>query len=515
MINAVIYARYSSHKQTEQSIEGQLRVCEDYAKNNDFKIVGSYIDRAMSGTTDNRTNFKKMIEDSKKGKFECVLVYKFDRFARNRYDSSVYKEILKKYGVKVISATEYISERPEGIILEGMLESFAEYYSAELGEKVKRGMHESALKGNSTGGTLLLGYKIKNKKYIIDEERAKIVKYIFNEYANGKTKKEILEDLNNKGIRTQKNNKFTKSSFNRMLSNTKYIGKSCYAGVESETTFPAIINKELFDKVQERLQNNKKLGGHIRAKEEYILTGKIFCGHCDSSMVGVSGIGKQKRKYCYYACNGQYKNHICNKSKENKEILENKIFETTMQFILSYEALEELATNLYKFYQSNEISAELKKLEQELKKIDDKQNNIIKLLIDFEHDEDFKTKLKEQAKFLSIQKQDLKKEYEKIEKLNIFDKTKKEILTCLKIHAKQRENETDFEYKKRLFKDFVNCVYVFDNDKFIIFYNLIGENKPTLEKAIELIKLSGYDISKLINGECSHTKPDSPPQQTP
>lgn len=504
-MNAVIYARYSSHRQTEQSIEGQLRVCEEYAKNNNINIVGYYIDRALSGKTDNRTNFKNMIEDSKKGKFECVLVYKFDRFARNRYDSAVYKELLRKCGIKTLSATEFISDKPEGIILEGMLESFAEYYSVELAQKVKRGMRESALKGNSTGGTIPLGYKVENKKYVVDNENAKIIQYIFNEYANGKTKKEIGEDLNLKGIRTQKNCKFTITSFDTILKNTKYIGLSRYADIESTTTFPPIISKELFDKVQIKLQKNRKMGGHIKAKQEYLLTGKAFCGYCGDSMVGVSGINKQKNKYCYYACSQQYRKHTCNKAKENKIKLEDDIFKVTMQFILSNETLEELATNLYNFYKSNEISTEIKKLEQEIKKIDDKQSNIVKLLIEFANDKELKQKITEEAKSLSIQKQDLIKEHNKIKLLNIFNKTKKEILICLKEHAKQRENENELDFKKRIFRDFVNCVYVFDNDNFIIFYNLVGEQQPTLEKAVELIKATGYDISNLTK-KCSHTK---------
>lgn len=500
MINTVIYARYSSHKQTEQSIEGQLRVCEEYAKKNNLNIVGTYIDRAISGKTDNRKNFKKMIDESNSGKFDSVLVYKFDRFARNRYDSAMYKELLRKNGIKTISATEYISERPEGIILEGMLESFAEYFSVELAQKVKRGMRESALKGNSTGGTIPLGYKIENKKYVIDEERAKVVKFIFNEYASGRTKKEIMEELNAKGIKTQKNNKFTISSFNRLLSNTRYIGLSTYAGIESDFTFPPIIDKELFEKVQNKLKSNRKMGGHIRTKQEYILTGKAFCGYCGSALIGVSGISKQKRKYCYYACKEQVKNHTCDKIKENKEDLENDIFKNTIKFILTEEAMNEMADNLYKFYQNNEINAELKEIEKEIKSIDDKQEKIIKLLIDFYDNEDMKKKLKADADSLSVQKQDLLKEYDKVKKLNILNKTKKELLVFLKVHATQRQSENDFEYKKRLFREFINCVYVWDDKKYMIFYNLIGDSKPTLDKTLDLIKSSGYDINKLKKG---------------
>ncbi len=129
-MNGVIYARYSSDNQREESIEGQLRECKEYAERNGITILGTYIDRALSAKTDNRPEFQHMIKDSAKGLFDIALVWKLDRFARNRYDSARYKNILKKNGVKVISARENISEGSEGIILEAMLEGYAEYYSA-------------------------------------------------------------------------------------------------------------------------------------------------------------------------------------------------------------------------------------------------------------------------------------------------------------------------------------------------------------------------------------------------
>ena len=152
MKTAVIYARYSSDSQSEQSIDGQLRVCNEYAKNNDIIIVNTYIDRAMTGTNDNRPDFQRMLKDSKRKEWDYVLVYKFDRFSRNKLETGIHKKTLKDNGVKLISATEYIPDSPEAIILERMLEGYAEYYSAELSQKVKRGLKESRIKGNFTGG---------------------------------------------------------------------------------------------------------------------------------------------------------------------------------------------------------------------------------------------------------------------------------------------------------------------------------------------------------------------------
>ena len=178
MKTAVIYARYSSDSQTEQSIDGQLRVCEEYAQRNDFVILNTYIDRAMTGTNDNRPDFQQMIKDSSNHEWQYVIVYKLDRFSRNKYETAKYKKVLKDNGVKLLSAMENIPDTPEGIILESLLEGMAEYYSAELAQKVKRGMNETRLKGNFTGGNIIYGYYVENHKIKINEEQAEIVRFI-------------------------------------------------------------------------------------------------------------------------------------------------------------------------------------------------------------------------------------------------------------------------------------------------------------------------------------------------
>ena len=168
MKTAVIYARYSSERQTEQSIEGQVRVCNEYAERNNILILDTYIDRAMTGTNDNRTDFQRMLKDSAKQAWDYVLVYKLDRFSRNKYEMAMHKKTLRDNGVKIVSAMENIPDTPEGIILESLLEGMAEYYSAELSQKVRRGMRESRTKGNYTGGRILYGYKVVNKKVIVN-----------------------------------------------------------------------------------------------------------------------------------------------------------------------------------------------------------------------------------------------------------------------------------------------------------------------------------------------------------
>lgn len=188
-MKAVIYARYSSDSQRDESIDGQIRECKEYAERNGLKVLSCYIDRALSAKTDNRPEFQRMIRDSAGGLFDVVLVWKLDRFARNRYDSAHYKAILKKNGVKVVSAKEAIAEDSTGILLESLLEGYAEFYSVELSEKIHRGQKENALKGKNNGGGIPLGYVLNHQtqKLEIDPLTAPLVVEIFTRYADGES----------------------------------------------------------------------------------------------------------------------------------------------------------------------------------------------------------------------------------------------------------------------------------------------------------------------------------------
>jgi len=292
-MNAVIYCRYSSHNQNETSIEGQLKECYEFCERNGYNVIKKYIDRAISGTTDKRPEFLKMISDSSRKNFQYVVVYQLDRFTRNRYDSATYKSKLKKNGVRVVSARENISEDASGILVESVLEGMAEYYSAELSQKVKRGMDLNADKCLSTGGNIALGYKVgEDKSFQIDPKTAPIVKFIFESYANGKTVTEITNQLNAQGLKTSRGVPFNKNSLHSMLKNKRYIGVYTYKGTEKPDGIPRIISDELFNKVAEIMNKNKKAPARARAKVEYLLTTKLFCGICKEMMTGFSGTGK-------------------------------------------------------------------------------------------------------------------------------------------------------------------------------------------------------------------------------
>lgn len=223
-MKAVIYARYSSDNQREESIEGQIRECTAFAEKNGMTVLRHYIDRAFSAKTDNRPEFQRMIKDSKEKLFDVVLVWKLDRFARNRYDSTQYKTILKRNGVRVVSANEAISETAEGILMESVLEGYAEYFSADLAEKVNRGMTENALKCKFNGGNPTVGYIIDGDQYFqIDPVKATFVLDAFKMYDEGSTMSQIRDYLNEHNVTNNRGGKHTINSIAKMLKNRRYI----------------------------------------------------------------------------------------------------------------------------------------------------------------------------------------------------------------------------------------------------------------------------------------------------
>jgi site-specific DNA recombinase len=376
----VIYARYSSDRQTEQSIEGQLKECYAYAQRNDYTIVDEYIDRAISGTNDNRPQFQRMIEDSAKKLFQGVLVYQLDRFARNRYDSAMYKARLKKNGVRVMSARENISEDASGVLMEAVLEGMAEYYSVELSQKIRRGMDINAEKCLSTGGNLALGFRSDSEKHlVVDPDTAPVVVKIFEMYAEGHTMAEIIRYLNARDIKTSYGNEFNKNSINRILTNKRYIGVYTYRGKEMPDALPQIVDKDLFWEVQNKMQKNKMAPARSKARAEYLLTTKLFCGHCKAAMTGVSGTSKTGTTYGYYQCVNNRRDKSCPKKTVGKEYIEDLVVHKLHDF-LTAENINTIAHEVVALCERERNNDELKRLKRLLNDNGKATENLLKAL---------------------------------------------------------------------------------------------------------------------------------------
>ena len=343
MKTAVAYLRYSSDSQTEQSIEGQLRVCQDYAARNDIVIVDTYIDRAMTGTNDNRRDFQRMLRDSAKRAWDYVLVYKLDRFSRNKYEMAMHKRTLRDNGVKILSAMENIPDTPEGIILESLLEGMAEYYSAELSQKVRRGMNESRQKGNFTGGYVLYGYKIVDKKVVIDEEKAEVVRYIYEQYAHGVIVTDIIDQLTARGI-LNRGKPFARNTVHLMLKNEKYGGIYRHKGEVFTDTYPRIVPEPIFRIVRQKIEDNKY--GKRSADVVYLLRDKMVCGYCGQPISAETGTSKSGAVKRYYKCLGRKHGNKCTKSVVRKDVIENLIVETTHQLLDTSAALSMVADRI-------------------------------------------------------------------------------------------------------------------------------------------------------------------------
>lgn len=340
MIPAVIYARYSSSNQREESIAGQLRDCHAFAERNGYRVIKEYTDSAMTATSDRRPSFQRMVADSKKKTFEVVIVWKLDRFARDRYDAAIYRKKLKDNGVRLISAMENITDSPEGIILEGMLEAMAEYYSRNLAENVKRGTYDSALE-KKVIGTLPLGYrKGEDGRFEIDPETAPVVQRIFREYLAGKSREQIIEDLNHQGIRTGKGKPFSKNSLYSILRNEKYTGMYRFKDIEDPEGIPVIIDRKTFEEAQKRMQEKSFTKKRTDIKEgPYHLAGRLFCGLCGSPMTGESARSKSGRIFKYYSCVNR-KKHQCEKSRIPKDWIEERVIRIVNDQILTDDMIE-------------------------------------------------------------------------------------------------------------------------------------------------------------------------------
>ena len=495
MKTAVIYARYSSERQTEQSIEGQLHVCKDYANRNNIVIIDTYIDRAMSGTNDNRFSFQKMLKDSNKKNWDMVLVYKLDRFSRNKYEMAIHKKTLKDNGVKLVSAMENIPDTPEGIILESLLEGMAEYYSAELAQKVNRGIRESWLKGNATGGRPLFGYKIENKKYVINEEEAEIVREIFTKYSIGYKADSICNSLNERGFRMRDGKKFYDKYLYKLLHQSKYIGKVVLQGQEYDNLFPRIISDELYEKINDVHEQNKNKNLNCQENSNFILTNKLFCGSCGAKMRGDSGTSKNGKLHQYYSCTSKRQNlGKCDLKSIHKHDIEGVVINATIKVLKNKENLNTIAEKVFERYQERKKdNLNLKMLQRQLDRALAANNNLNQAI--------------EQGIFNNMTKTRLEELQEEIDKLEIAiqkEKCKQDIeltLEDIKQYFKSNlfENVEDIETAKMLVRNLINKV-ILTHDSIILIYNFTNNGE-----LIETNKKNILETKKQIDSALSKT----------
>lgn len=393
-----LYARFSSDNQRSESIDAQVRAMRTYCQQHNYTIVHTYVDEAKSATTDRRPAFQQMIADSGKHGFDILLVHKLDRFARDRYDSAVYKRELKKNGVTVYSVLENLDNTPESIMLEAVLEGMSEYYSQNLAREVMKGMRETALQGKHTGGRPPLGYAVDpvTKKLVIDEDEAEIVRLIFSMCAEGYTYSAILDALRERGMRTRSGIDFCKNSLHDLLINPKYRGTysfNLHSGKNSsgsrnnraykdpkevitiEGGCPAIVDAETFEAVQRRIAARKNVGQRYYARETYLLTGKVYCRDCGKAMVGNSRhCGRSKQLYVTYRC--PTRRHSCSNSEINRDKLEGFVVDLLEKQMLNPASIRQIQANLAEYEEHPLLTGNRQAYQQELDEVEQALQNI-------------------------------------------------------------------------------------------------------------------------------------------
>lgn len=484
-IIAAEYCRYSSSAQDDgYSIEAQQKAIANFALTNGYDIQYSYIDRAKTGTNANRPEFQRMMKDAKAGLFDVIIIHKIDRFSRNRYDFAMYEAHLSICGVKLISVTENFGEGVEADLMKGFHELFADYYSKNLSREVRKSLDIISSQGLHCGGSPPLGYDVADKKLVINESEAEIVRLIFDMYSKKYTYNDMAKELNARGYTTKSGNAFSVSSFNSILTQRKYIGEYVYNRRVSKNLVgkynshankpeeeivripngvPRIIDDETFNKVQARLDQNKRKVGTYKSKSHYLLSGLIVCGKCGFHYQGNSRRGGSGTIYSSYRC-GRKQNHKigCGNKEIEKNKLENFVIEQLQNYLFSDEAIEEIT------HQVNEYNKEVSKTnnnnvrlyQKQLKNINKQIANIMKAIAKGV-DEDI---MVNEINTLNNSKKDLQK--------RINEESLKEFPSVSKSHIRQSLSAFSTYLKEN---NSIECKRFIDNyvDKIVVFENKI------------------------------------------
>lgn len=542
VIYAVAYCRYSSNNQREESIDAQLRAIREYAKNNNIIILKEYCDSATTGTSSDRKEFLQMISDARKRGFTQVLVHKMDRFARNKNDSFGYKFELSKYNVRVVSVLERIDDTPEGALLEGLLDSLADFYSKNLARETMKGMKENAFHSKSNGSRPPFGYKLVPRRdecgnilyskkrgeplhdLAIDEEKAEAVKKIFDMTLERRPYYEICQYLKDNNFKTAEGNDFKTNNLLNILRNERYTGTYIFNQykkvmgpngkkikapnkpedvIRNEDAIPAIISKEKFRDVQKLLNSRikKSPGNKI---EDYLLTGKIVCGECLSTFCG-----ERKRKHTkkdgtfyrvYYRCragyisNGQKHKSDCHNSCIRKEEIEEFVLKQIADLIFSQKNFDAMF-NYYKEYKDALCSNEhaINDIEKKIDKVNLRIKNLYGSIADMGYNEELKSMIQSQEQMRENLKESLElaKSFQPPE----IDKEKiKKAYDKLSIRYK----ELSLENKKTLVDIFLNKVVVY-KDNVEVFLNVL----PSIMCEDYGLDIDSDMINKKIEGDAN------------
>ena len=472
---AVAYARYSSAGQRDVSIEQQLADIRAFAAREGYTIVHEYADHARSGFKDvsARTAFQSMIAAAETGSYDTIIAWKVDRFGRNREDSAIYKGKLRRFGVRVLYAMEPIPEGSAGVLLEGMLEATAEWYSRQLSENVTRGMTDNAYKC-LYNGTRVLGYtRGSDGRYALHPDEAAVVRNIFDLYRSGFSAARICRQLNDQGLRTSRGKKFAPESLMRIITNERYTGVYIWGSVRVPDGMPAIIDRSTWEEAQ---RMKTKTARHVeQGAVDYLLTGRAFCGHCGAAMIGDSGTSKTGVRHYYYTCQAHKARKGCDKKSVSKDYLESSVVDFVLDHVLADEQIEKTADAVMALQQEELKHSPLSAMEAEHAKIMKQIDNINDAIAAGIWNASTSARLKS----LEDQAEDLRVSVESLRysQAQLLDRDR--VIFFLKRFT--MGDRKDPLLRRHVIETFVNAVYVYDDHLRLVINNVEGNQRFPLE----------------------------------
>ena len=372
---AVIYARFSCSKQREASIDDQLRECRAWCEREGIEVVREYCDHAVSGRTDERPEFQRMISSA--GESDLVVVYMMDRFSRSEFDAPIYKRELQRHGVQLVSALERIPESPEGIIYEKLLEGLAACESRKTSVRTRRGMEGNALKSMPNGGPRPYGYRNVGGKYIVDEAEAAVVREIFERRAAGETNHRIAADLAARGVVNAQGRPMRDQVVGKIIRSRRYVGEYRWGTVVTPNAFEAIVDEALWESA------NEKVAARSRDRErqdyrEYPLVGKALCAVCGHGLSGESAHGRGSVRYDYYTCSAHgARNHI---KRTRAQWLERAVVAGIRAMLADRAEAEHIAEMVVASKTGAAVERRRAGIQADIRKADDAMRNLVRAI---------------------------------------------------------------------------------------------------------------------------------------
>lgn len=498
--NAICYYRYSSSAQRDVSINQQQEQAMEYAKKHGLHIIKEYADRAISGSTDERPQFQQMLVEVETIRPAYLILWKTDRLSRDRVDAVIAKQRLRDCGCQICYVAESMPEdEAERVLIEGIEEALAEHFLIQHRKNVTRGLTDNAKKA-LYNGRQIFGYIGKvNCRYELDVNTAPIVKRIFQQYADGKRMQEIINELNDSGIRSSRGNKFTVNSLRHILQNRAYIGEYRWNEILIADGFPQIIDEELFDKVQMRMTENKR-GGRPRIstcedKSEFWLTGHLYCGECGATISGTSGTSKQGNRHYYYCCMNHKKrgDDRCIKKNIRQEKLEAIILEMLQEMMNDATLKMRIANTVFQYHQQR-VEQDIDYadvLQKEIHSIDIQLQNFVKAISKGIFNETTQNAMRDLEQRKQALQDELAVESNKIK----YSLKPEHVLKYLEAFV---DSLDEVESRKRLLEYLVDKIYVFE-DKIVAVCYYSNDTREFMFDDIERLLENRKSIMNILD----------------